>query len=153
MPHLRTCLFLAVMFYLINPQPIRAASLSGQVLSVQSGNRISLSLNSGAHKNVQLLGLKNPQSDAGLERASRRHLHMLIAGRFVSVVYRTLTPKGVILGQVLHGGADINLRMLEAGMARLNPDKKLPQKDLLKYHEAQRRAQIRQLGIWANTRP
>lgn len=83
-----------------------------------------------------------------MERISRRHLHMLLAGKFVSVVYQTITPTGDILGQVFHGGSDINLRMLEAGMARVHSEKKLPPELLLQYRNAQREAQRRRLGLW-----
>ncbi|MEN8179041.1 MAG: thermonuclease family protein [Pseudomonadota bacterium] len=83
-----------------------------------------------------------------MARISRRHLHMLLAGKFITVIYRTLTPRGNILGQVLHGGVDINLRMIEAGMARVYPEGRLSPGVLLQYHNAERSAQARKLGLW-----
>jgi endonuclease YncB( thermonuclease family) len=152
MLHQRACVFLIGVLCMLSPAYLGAASLSGRVLSVQSGNQISLSLAAGGQRSVRLIGLDPPQPRTSMALASKRQLRMLIAGRQISVVYRTLTPEGEILGQVLHGGADINLRMLKTGMAHLNPDKNLPQQDLVEYRKAQTQAQIRQLGIWAKTR-
>ncbi len=94
------------------------------------------------------MGITPITQGISIERISRRHLHMLLAGKFISVFYRTLSPSGDVLGQVFHGGTDINLRMIEAGMARVNSEARLPPGVLLKYQNAERVAQARKQGLW-----
>ena len=148
----RYVIALLVALCLSNFKTSWAASLTGQVFAVKTGNLISLSLASGELRGVRLIGITPPPPRTATERISKRHLHMLLAGKFISIVYQTLTPSGEILGQVMHGGSDINLRMLEAGLAQVNPYDSLAPKTLLQYQKAQRQAQIRRLGIWRNTR-
>jgi endonuclease YncB( thermonuclease family) len=122
--------------------------MAGQVLAVMSGNLISLSRASGDIRTVQLIGI-SPPVNARWEMISRRHLHMLLAGKFVTVDYHTMTPSGHLLGRVIHGGADINMRMLATGMAQLTPEAPLAVETHSQYKRAQQEARKLHLGIWA----
>ena len=73
---------------------------------------------------------------------------MLLAGKFITVVYNSLTPKGVILGRVLHGGVDINQRMIEAGQALAHHHAGLDQYILDRYVKAQALSKQLGLGMW-----
>jgi endonuclease YncB( thermonuclease family) len=73
---------------------------------------------------------------------------MLLAGKFVTIVYQSINQKGMILGRVFRGGADMNLRMIEAGQAQVSMDAKMEQKVLKRYLSAQKTSQSRGLGIW-----
>jgi endonuclease YncB( thermonuclease family) len=72
---------------------------------------------------------------------------MLLAGKFVTVNYQSMTPQGEINGTVLHGGSDINLRMLETGLVRIT-GQAVPPEIPQSYRTAERRAQERHLGMW-----
>jgi endonuclease YncB( thermonuclease family) len=124
------------------------ASIEGQVLSVKAGDLITLIRANGDRKTVRLLGISAPPGESNLKRASKRHLQMLLAGKFVSVSYHTVTAEGEILGRVLHGGSDIGLQMLEAGLAQVKSNGELTSARLDHYREAQRKAQVRGLGLW-----
>ncbi|MDJ0807559.1 MAG: thermonuclease family protein [Gammaproteobacteria bacterium] len=141
-----------LLIFLFSTQVGWAVSLSGQVFSVETGNLISLTRPDGEQRSVRLIGIATPR-DGQLARISRRHLHMLLAGKFVSVIYDTVTAKGEILGQVLHGGSDINQRMLTHGMARFSFSDKLSPELLTAYQRAQTQAQSRRQGIWRTNRP
>ena len=123
--------------------------MNGQVLSVESGDLITLTRANGDRKTIRLLGISAPPKQTKLRRASRRHLKMLLAGKFITVSYQRVTAKGEILGRVLHGGSDIGLQMLEAGLARIKNHRELTGALMEGYREAQRKAQDRRLGLWS----
>ncbi|MEW8539292.1 MAG: hypothetical protein AB2565_06420 [Candidatus Thiodiazotropha endolucinida] len=88
-----------------------AAMLEGQVVGILSGDRITLRPADGIYREIKLSGIRIPTRDKNMKKIAQRHLNMLLAGRFVSVEYNTLSARGVILGTVLHGGSDMALRM------------------------------------------
>lgn len=135
-----TCLLLVT--------PSFGATISGQVFSVSQGDRLTLFVDPGKYRDVQLVGIEAPAPDLMAGRIAKRYLHNFLAGKFVTIEYHALTSKAVILGTVLHGGADMNLRMLEVGLARVKPDQNLAVETLQRYRQAQQRAQKMGLGIW-----
>lgn len=139
---------LLFMFCLNLASPAFSASRSGQVLAVESGTRITFTTNSGERRRVQLLGITTPLPDTSSGRISLRHLHMLLAGKFITVIYHSLTADGTMLGTVIHGGSNINLRMLESGLAQVAPGEWGNADTMEIFRKAQRRAQMRTLGLW-----
>ncbi|MBT2970141.1 MAG: thermonuclease family protein [Candidatus Thiodiazotropha sp. (ex Ctena orbiculata)] len=129
-----------------------AALLQGQVVAVQSGDRITLKLADGTPKEIKLSGIRIPSMNRGMDRIAKRHLAMLLAGRFVRVEYTSLSSSGVILGRVLHGGADIALRMLSDGLAVIEQDPRQQPSSLKRYREAEATARSRGLGFWQKLR-
>jgi endonuclease YncB( thermonuclease family) len=125
-----------------------SASLTGQVFAVKSGELITVSESSNQFREIQLIGIDSPPVNTPTGRLSRRHLHMLLAGKFVTIVYQSINQKGMILGRVFRGGADMNLRMIEAGQAQVSMDAKMEQKVHKSYLSAQKTSQSRGLGIW-----
>ena len=129
-----------------------AATAEGQVLNILSGDHITLRLTEGSFREVKLLGIRMPYPDKDFARIAKRHLSMLLAGRYVSVEYTTLSSRGVILGTVLHGGSDIALRMLSDGLAVAANHPRLQASRLKRYKQAEATARTRGLGIWQTLR-
>jgi endonuclease YncB( thermonuclease family) len=77
---------------------------------------------------------------------------MLLAGRYISVEYTTLSSRGVILGTVLHGGADVALRMLSDGLAMAVEHPRLRASRFRRYKQAETSARARELGFWQKSR-
>ena len=77
---------------------------------------------------------------------------MLLAGRFVTVDVITRHPGGVILGRVLHGGADVGLQMLKSGLAEAAADDGLDPALMKRYRQAEQEARSRQMGYWQPVR-
>jgi endonuclease YncB( thermonuclease family) len=125
-----------------------AASLSGQVFSVNHGDQITVSLPSNEFRDIRLLGIESQPYHTPGGRSSRRHLQMLLASKLVTVEYHSMTPNGTILGRVLHGGIDINLRMIEAGLVRVVQHTGLDKNRLIIYLTAQNMSQQKGLGMW-----
>ena len=129
-----------------------AAALSGQVFSVESGDRIILKTAEGQLRPGILLGIEAPLMNTPAGKTARRFLHGLTAGKYLSVDFHALTPRAEILGTLLHGGADINLRLIESGLVRLSADSSLKPERRRTYRQAQQQAQKHFLGIWSRYR-
>ncbi|MES9943729.1 MAG: thermonuclease family protein [Candidatus Thiodiazotropha sp.] len=129
-----------------------AATAEGQVVEIRSGDRITIRLSDGSYRGVKLFGIRIPSPDKDSARIAKRHLSMLLAGRYVSVEYTTLSSRGVILGTVLHGGADISLRMLSDGLAVAANHPRLQASRLKRYKQAEATARTRGLGFWQTLR-
>jgi len=125
------------------------ATLGGQVIAVPDANRIILLTHDDRRLPIALLGLTLPDpSDRKWRNINRRHLQMLLAGRTVSVEYTTREPRGVILGEVRHGGADTGLSLLRSGLSAIDPKAPLPSELKALYRQAEQEAQRRGMGYW-----
>ncbi|MEW8027759.1 MAG: thermonuclease family protein [Candidatus Thiodiazotropha sp.] len=129
-----------------------AAMLEGQVVAILGSDRITLRLADGAYREIKLTGISIPGHDKEMKKIAQRHLNMLLAGRFVSVEYNTLSARGVILGTVLHGGSDMALRMLSDGFAVTTNHPRLQPSRLRRYEQAEVNARARGLGFWQKLR-
>ncbi|MGD9170416.1 MAG: thermonuclease family protein [Candidatus Thiodiazotropha sp.] len=129
-----------------------AATMQGQVLEILSGERIIIKVEDGTFREVKLSGIRIPTLNKTSAQIAKRHLAMLLAGRYVSVEYTTLSPRGIILGRVLHGGSDIALRMLTNGLAVVSDHSLLQPSRLRQYKQAEATARNRGLGFWQKLR-
>ena len=146
---------LALLLLILLPWPALsgAASLSGRVSDVYEGYRLLLLTDDGRRVSVTLNGLTHPNNiSRSWKRIAKRHLHMLLAGRVVTVDYTMKSPRGVILGLVRHGGADVGLRMLQDGMATFDRRSLLPPTTRDSYQQAQDDARRRAVGYWQPAR-
>jgi hypothetical protein len=146
----RLILFLLLM--LLPLLSVQAAEISGQVIAVPDATRIVLQTEQGARLQVRLAGIRYPRGLLGGPDIGKRHLHMLLAGRFVTVEVIARTSSGDILGKVLHGGADVALRMLQSGLAEAAADKGLDPVLIQRYRQAEQEARSRELGYWQTVR-
>ena len=137
-----------VLLALLSSIKASGASLAGQVWDIEGGASFEIVTGSGEHRRVLLSGIVAPKQGTQHSRDARKQLHMLLAGRFVRVEYDELTPSAEIVGRVFHGGRDINQRMLESGLGRLNPEARLETDLLRRYLAAQQQARRLGLGIW-----
>jgi endonuclease YncB( thermonuclease family) len=138
---------------LIGSAHLHAADLSGRVSDVTDAYRLLLVTDEGQRYSITLNGLALPDANTRTwQRIARRHLHMLLAGRVVSVSYTMKSPRGVILGLVRHGGADVGLRMLQDGMAVTHPSSLLTPATRTRYQQAQQEARRRGVGLWQPAR-
>lgn len=148
-------LMLALLALILLPWPALscAASLTGRVSDVYEGYRLLLVTDEGRRYSVTLNGLAHPNNiNRSWKRIAKRHLHMLLAGRVVTVEHTMKRPRDVILGLVRHGGADVGLRMLRDGMATVAPRSLLPPATRDSYQQAQDQARRRAVGYWQPAR-
>ncbi|MEJ2621440.1 MAG: thermonuclease family protein [Candidatus Thiodiazotropha sp.] len=127
---------------------LQAATLKARVINVDSGEQIQIKTTDGRFRQVKLAGIQIPNHSKIWLANARRHLAMLLAGRMVTVDYQKLTAKGVILGVVRHGGADVALQMLKAGLAHVSDGDQLKPQTLKLYLNYQSQARNKGLGLW-----
>ncbi len=138
---------------LLSPTFSQAAEISGRVSDVPDAYRILLVTDDNRRLNITLSGLTLPDpNNRNWQRIARRHLHMLLAGRVVSVEHTMKRSRGVIIGLVRHGGADIGLRMIGDGLAVIDRRSLLTPAVRARYLEAQNEAQRRRVGFWQPAR-
>ncbi len=128
--------------------PIQSATIDGRVFAVLTGNQITVSTGDGKFRNVILLGVAVPDTDSSAGRDAKRQLHSLLAGQVVTIEYRTLNPLGVIIGTVYRAGANMNLRLIQSGLARAKSEQGLDREMLNRYLAAEQQARQRRLGVW-----
>ena len=68
-------------------------------------------------------------------------------GRSLTLTHRSTDAEGYLLGKLSHGGADVNIRLIQAGLTFHDP-RGQTEADLIRYADAQRKAQALGLGIW-----
>jgi endonuclease YncB( thermonuclease family) len=148
-PQLISIFLLAILLPASNCQ---AASMQGQVIEILSADRITIKTSDAPPREIKLIGIRIPNVDRRARGAAKRHLGMLLAGRYISVEYTTLSSRGVILGTVLHGGSDIALRMLSDGLAMAVDHPQLQASIVRRYKQAEASARNRGLGFWQKLR-
>ncbi len=125
-------------------------AMSGRPTQVLSGERLILLGDDGKSYRVRLSGIITPPPNQGWGAAARRHLSALVMGRSITVYYRPARPGEEIRGHLFHGGSDVNIRLLQAGLARFDPSD-LPEETAGAYAEAEHMARQSGAGIWRAT--
>ncbi len=132
-------------------QTAGAEAISGRPSSIISGDKLILTTADNRHIEVQLLGIQVPALTTKLGRAARKRLTTLVAGRPVTVEYQIRNRWGRPLGKLLLGETDINLRLVQEGLAVHKPDFQTL-KDNGLYSQAMQSAKRHGFGIWAKSR-
>ncbi len=123
-------------------------TLSGRVFRVTSGDQLTIIDTANALHRVRLAGIRAPEPNQPFGGDARKHLRALLLGRFAIVHYRRRDGARRIIGKVTYGGADVNLRQIQAGLARFQPDHDLVDGDRRRYRQAEEQARGAGLGIW-----
>ena len=127
--------------------------LYGRPAQIINGNELLLIADDDSRYRVRLLGIAFPQPQRRWRAAAGRHLRMLIMGQRVQLRYPPQRMTGKLAGRLLHGGTDVNRRLLAAGLARFQPEQGLSPQVADDYRQAERAAQKAGLGIWRNGAP
>jgi hypothetical protein len=126
-----------------------SAKLSGQVVSITSTNHILLQTAAGNRQMIGLAGIRFAPFTGRKRDLIKRHLHTLLAGRFVTVETTTPVKPGVILGRVRHGSSDIGLRLIRSGLAfTLDPNPIKNSAIVMTYKKAEAEARRYKMGYW-----
>ncbi len=124
-----------------------AETLTGRPVHLLSGESLILLSRDNVRHKIKLIGLKTEPPASPWGSAARRHLSMLVAGKPVTVQYQHRDKLGNILGRLVTGGLDINLRMIRDGLARHSPTHQSEQERNI-YAATEQQARKAQLGLW-----
>lgn len=138
------------LFILLFTLSLSAAEITGKVVGVSDGDTITV-LDEADHGRfrIRLHGIDCPEKNQDFGNVAKSYLSSLIFGKIVKVRYKEIDRYGRIVGLVLLDGTDINLKMLEAGLAWHykrydgNPE----------YAEAENQARKNRIGLWQQPNP
>jgi len=123
--------------------------LSGRPAQIVSGNELILMANNGTVQRIKLIGIDTEPPNLPWGATARRHLQSLVMGRSVTIFFGSKDQTGRVFGVLRHGGANINMRLISAGLARFNPTGLSPT-DAEAYAAAEQEARRAGLGIWGS---
>lgn len=126
-------------------------SLAGRVLRVTSGDQLTIMDTGNVLHTVRLAGIQAPQVGRPFGADARTHLRTLLLGRFTLVDYELRDSAKRILGKVTYGGADVNLRQIQAGLARFRADHGLNDRERRRYLQAEKKAREAGQGMWRDS--
>lgn len=135
--------------------PAAAQTLHGKVVSVDTGDAVSL-LDSTAHRHrIRLTAIAAPDRDQPFASASREHLAHWLDQREVIVEQQRTTGDGALLGTVFIDGHDVNLEQVRAGFCWWDPQTGAAQtaEEREVYRLAEEAARYRKLGLWSDPDP
>lgn len=149
MPFAILCAFLCT-----SAVAVKAASLSGKVIEVNSGDVITIS-NLNRPVRVRLLGVDAPEMGQAFGDVAQKHLADLVFDKSVLVEYAGIAGDHSLNGRVLLEGADIGAQMIRDGAAWVDPDTqhRLSATDREVYQQSEVAARGERRGLWQQENP
>ena len=127
-----------------------ADTLNGYVVGVSDGDTVKV-LDAGKKQHrIRLLGIDAPESNQAFGQKSKQYLSSLIFNKNVSIAYKEKDQYGRILGTIFYENENINLKMVQAGLAWHYVYFAKDNKELA---EAEAAARKEKLGLWADPNP
>lgn len=153
----------------LNTCAVSAATLSGRVFRIDSGDSVTvLDAGNRQHK-VRLAGIAAPDRLQAFGSRSQANLGALLAGQDVSVIWNSRDRDGTLLGRILVAAPgtacrpqpdcaktlDAGLQQVADGMAWWHqPYASGPSAaDRASYEQAEFDAKVHRRGLWADTNP
>lgn len=129
--------------------------LVGRVVGISDGDTVTVLDGDRVQHKVRLAGIDAPEAHQAFGARSKQHLSKLVFSQNVQVEWRKLDRYGRLVGKVIVGGVDANLRQVEAGLAwhYVQYQREQSQVDREAYVSAERIAREARVGLWADASP
>ena len=134
---------------------VYAGLLEGKVVSVHDGDTITLLDATQRQHKIRLAGIDAPELGQAYGRVSRQHLADQVAGRTVVIEWSKRDKYQRLVGKVLLNGRDINITLIEAGLAwhyKKYATEQSPE-DRQRDARAEEKASASRLGLWQDSHP
>ena len=133
---------------------VRAASLFGKVIEVNSGDVITI-FNLNRPVRVKLLGVDAPEMDQTFGDVAKKHLSDLVYDKSVLVEYSGISADSSLAGRVLLNNTDIGAQMIRDGAAwfDVNNVSRLSASDREIYQQSELAARNERRGLWQAENP
>lgn len=133
---------------------VRAATLFGRVIEVNSGDVITI-FNLNRPVRVKLLGVDAPEMGQTFGDVAKKHLSDLVYDRSVLVEYSGIAADSSLTGRVLLNDVDIGAQMIRDGAAwfDLNNQTRLSVFDREVYQQSEQAARSERRGLWQTESP
>jgi endonuclease YncB( thermonuclease family) len=135
--------------------PVHAEILTGTIVGISDGDTATLLDANQRQYKIRLTGIDAPEKKMPFGQRSKEHLSDLIFSRDVQVETEKLDRYGRTLGKILFDRKDINLAMINAGLAwhykKYQNDQS--RSDRLLYAHAEDQARKQRIGLWRDPNP
>lgn len=133
---------------------VRAASLFGKVVEVNSGDVITI-YNLNRPVRVRLMGVDAPEMNQAFGDVAKKHLADLIFEKSVLVEYAGIGPDSSLTGRVLLNDADIGAQMIRDGVAWFDASNgnRLSPTNREVYQQSEQAARSEKRGLWQEENP
>lgn len=134
--------------------PAQAEILTGKVVRILDGDTIEVLQGKTTHR-VRFAGIDAPESNQPFGTKAKRALSAVVGGESVRVDWHKRDRYDRLVGKVTLDGADVNLSLVENGLAWWYREYSGEQsaRDRHLYEAAERRARQARRGLWADPDP
>ena len=140
-------LYIILLFF--SAQLIFAAEIIGKVVGISDGDTITIIDTSNSRYRIRLDRIDAPERRQPFGEKSKQYLSSLIFGKQVKIEYQKKDRYGRILGVVFCDNQEINLVMVQHGMAwHYSYYDKTEH-----YAVAEREARRKKIGLWGDPNP
>lgn len=132
-----------------------AESYSGLVVSVADGDTVTVLDGANQQHKVRLAGIDAPEKSQAFGNVSRQHLAQLVFQKKVSIEFEKYDRYKREVGKILVAGRDVNLQLIEAGLAwhyKKYESEQSPA-DRQTYSAAESYAAAERRGLWRDPSP
>ena len=128
---------------------LNAQMLQGKVVRVVDGDTNTILDATNAQNKVRLNKIDAPEKKQAFGEVSRKHLASMVAGKIVNVDWEKKDKSGRILGDISIGTTNVNLRMVQDGLAwHFKAFDNTPA-----YAQAENEARVKKIGLWKDVNP
>ena len=135
--------------------PSQVFIIDGKVVSIDSGDSITVVNRRKIRHKVRLAGIAAPAPSQAFNKEATSYLSGMILGRTVKIVGRRFDDNGLLKGKVLLDGRDMNLEQVVAGFAWHHDEFPAEQsaRDRQLYEAAELHARKLKFNLWSETNP
>ena len=131
------------------------ADIEGVISRVIDGDTVVIKSDQGINYKVRLIGIDAPEIKQGYGEEATKYLSNLILGKSLVIIGSNKDRYKRLLGKLVLDNLDINLLLIEKGMAwhykRYQSSQE--KKDQFLYSNAEKYAKVNKLGLWSKSRP
>lgn len=134
---------------------VYADILAGRIVGISDGDTVTLLDANQRQYKIRLTGIDAPEKKMPFGQRSKEQLSDLIFSKDVQVETEKLDRYGRTLGKILLDRNDINLAMINAGLAwhYKKYQKDQSRSDRLLYAHAEEQARQQRIGLWRDPGP
>ena len=132
-----------------------AAELNGRIVAVRDGDTIDVLTSANVRVRVRLAAIDAPEIGQAFGNAARRALSSLAYNQMARVEWSKRDDYDRVVGKLFVHGADVNLQMIERGLAwhyRAYAGEQSAA-DRKRYAAAEAAARAQKLGLWQDQHP
>ena len=155
---LRDRIFLAMLIGIASwayAQNTHAGTYTGKVVSIADGDTVTVLDAAQTQHKVRLAGIDAPERKQPFGQVARQYLASAVFGKTVTIEWSKVDRYRREIGKVLLDGKDINLMLVDAGLAwhyKFYEREQSPE-DRHSYSTAEQRARAARRGLWRENTP